>query len=138
MSYAEYRRDSRSSWENLDRWVLWHPDYPQVTPIPERKKEAEELREIKREAESVFGKSVVVGNKEQKTELPKRRDQRVMAALGLVLLVGMIVAMTGLGAIIAFPTKLVPMAVSAIGMAAVIISLWSVGKLNEGESERLV
>jgi len=78
MSYALYEGDSRSSWERLD-WVSWQNDHVRTAPVPERKKEVDDLHGITREVKSLIIESKDIPPK--KLTILSTKDGCVLAML---------------------------------------------------------
>lgn len=117
MSYALYEGDSRSSWERLD-WVSWQNDHVRTAPVPERKKEVDDLHGITREVKSLIIESKDIPPKEANDSF----DQRWMR-IGYVIIFGLVITLIGIGLRL-FITGPFPFAFAAFGMGFVVISLY--------------
>lgn len=117
MSYALYDGDSRSGWERLD-WVSWQNDHARTAPIPEGKKEVEDLNEIRREVETFIVESMDVPPKAEKPPL----DQ-TWVHIGYIVVFGIIVAICGI-TLRFIVTGPFPFAFAAFGMGFVTIALF--------------
>ena len=115
MSYAAYEGDSRSAWERLD-WVSWHVDYVRSASLPERKEEAENLREIAREVEPLIIESKGINNL-------SHSYSTIWAKIGYIVVFGLAVTVFGvlLRFIVSGPF---PFALAAFGMGFVVIALY--------------